>query len=150
MTLEQWFSEYGVSHQNKVNIKIHKVCVPLITWSLIGMLWTIPVPEFFFTLHLNWSYVFLLIASIFYFSLKNFRVFLAAFILLAPIILFLEVYWSVIGYKIFVYSVIIFVLAWIGQFIGHKIEGKKPSFFRDLQFLLIGPLWIFKDTFIFK
>ena len=35
----------------------------------------------------------------------------------------------------------LFVLAWIGQFYGHKIEGKKPSFFKDLQFLLIGPVW---------
>ena len=39
---------------------------------------------------------------------------------------------------------VIFVLAWIGQFIGHKIEGKKPSFFKDLQFLLVGPLWVLK------
>ena len=36
----------------------------------------------------------------------------------------------------------IFVIAWIGQFLGHKIEGKKPAFFKDLQFLLIGPLWL--------
>ena len=34
------------------------------------------------------------------------------------------------------------MLAWIGQFIGHKIEGEKPSFFEDLQFLLIGPAWL--------
>ena len=39
-------------------------------------------------------------------------------------------------------SLIIFVIAWIGQFIGHKIEGKKPSFFEDIQFLLIGPAWL--------
>ena len=39
-------------------------------------------------------------------------------------------------------SLIIFIIAWIGQFIGHKIEGKKPSFFQDIQFLLIGPAWL--------
>ena len=39
-------------------------------------------------------------------------------------------------------SIAIFVLAWIGQFIGHKIEGKKPSFLDDLRFLLIGPLFV--------
>ena len=38
--------------------------------------------------------------------------------------------------------VTVFVIAWIGQFIGHKIEGKKPSFFKDLQFLLVGPMWL--------
>jgi uncharacterized membrane protein YGL010W len=42
----------------------------------------------------------------------------------------------------------IFVLAWIGQFYGHKVEGKKPSFFKDLQFLLIGPAWLMH--FVYK
>jgi uncharacterized membrane protein YGL010W len=36
----------------------------------------------------------------------------------------------------------------VGQFIGHKIEGKKPSFFKDILFLLIGPLWLL--SFIYK
>ena len=44
----------------------------------------------------------------------------------------------------------IFVLAWIGQFYGHKVEGKKPSFFKDLQFLLIGPLWTIKTILKLK
>jgi uncharacterized membrane protein YGL010W len=41
-------------------------------------------------------------------------------------------------------NIVIFVLAWIGQFVGHKIEGQKPSFLEDVQFLLIGPLWVVK------
>ena len=45
-------------------------------------------------------------------------------------------------------SLIVFVVAWIGQFIGHKIEGKKPSFFKDLQFLLVGPMWLMH--FVYK
>jgi len=45
---------------------------------------------------------------------------------------------------LFYTSIVIFVSAWIGQFYGHKLEGKKPSFFKDLQFLLIGPAWVFK------
>jgi uncharacterized membrane protein YGL010W len=39
-------------------------------------------------------------------------------------------------------AVIVFVLAWIGQFIGHLIEGKKPSFFEDVKFLMVGPAWL--------
>jgi uncharacterized membrane protein YGL010W len=42
----------------------------------------------------------------------------------------------------------LFIVAWIFQFIGHKIEGKKPSFFKDLQFLLIGPAWLL--SFIYQ
>ena len=44
--------------------------------------------------------------------------------------------------------VVVFIIAWIGQFVGHKIEGKKQSFFEDLQFLLIGPAWLL--SFIYK
>jgi len=39
-------------------------------------------------------------------------------------------------------SLIVFVVMWVFQFIGHHIEGKKPSFFKDIQFLLIGPMWL--------
>ena len=45
----------------------------------------------------------------------------------------------------FKFYFVVFVVTWIGQFVGHKIEGKKPSFFEDLQFLLIGPAWVVKN-----
>jgi uncharacterized membrane protein YGL010W len=46
------------------------------------------------------------------------------------------------GWALFWSGVAVFVLAWIGQFIGHEIEGKRPSFLTDLTYLLIGPLWV--------
>ena len=60
-------------------------------------------------------------------------------VLLVLGVLALEKYLS---YPLWETSLIIFIVSWIGQFIGHKIEGKKPSFFQDIQFLLIGPLWL--------
>lgn len=48
---------------------------------------------------------------------------------------------------IFRLSLLIFVVAWIGQFVGHHIEGKKPSFVEDLQFLAVGPLWTLASAF---
>ena len=51
-------------------------------------------------------------------------------------------------YQLLVFYVTTFIFAWIGQFIGHKIEGKKPSFFEDIQFLLIGPAWLL--SFVYK
>jgi uncharacterized membrane protein YGL010W len=50
--------------------------------------------------------------------------------------------------KLWLFSIIVFVVAWIGQFYGHKIEGKKPSFLKDIQFLMIGPAWLM--SFIYK
>lgn len=81
------------------------------------------------------------IALLYYFSLSW-----RTGLIMVFIILFLEhlVYYVNIHaqQKSWMVFVGIFVLAWIGQFYGHKIEGKKPSFLKDLQFLLIGPIWL--------
>ncbi len=146
-TIEQWFDEYGVSHKNPTNVKIHKVCVPLITWSLLGMMWMIPVPEVMKSMHLNFTYVFMIVAYAFYFSLKSPKLILAMTILVAPIIVLFEIYGAQLGMNLLWGSIIVFVVSWIGQFIGHKIEGVKPSFFEDVQFLLIGPGWCLNDLF---
>jgi len=142
--LASWIEEYGSSHKNKTNQIIHKICVPLIYFSVVGILWSIPLP-----LSLRWQFVDSLLwpAAIpilmFYFLLgiKSFLLMLLYTGACIGLILAMKNYQLNIILEL---SLIIFVLAWIMQFIGHKIEGKKPSFFKDLLFLLIGPLWVFK------
>ena len=131
-TIEQWFDEYGESHQNPLNKLAHWICVPLITFSVLGILWA---------LHPVVAMVTVGLALVFY-ALLSWQ--LAAVMLVQSLLmlwilsLLPQVFWP---------SVIIFVLAWIGQFIGHHVEGKKPSFFKDLQFLLIGPAWLLGFVF---
>lgn len=133
-TLNQWLDAYGVSHQNPTNKLIHKICVPAIMFSLLGLLWAIPTPAFMINISpwFNWAFVFVLVCLIFYLTL-DFKMFLGMLGLCALMTPFLKMLaaspYLVSG------SVAIFVIAWIGQFIGHKIEGKKPSFFEDLLFL---------------
>ena len=134
--LSHYIEEYSFSHQNKFNILIHKFCVPLIMFSLLGIMKAFPVPADW-PLWLDWSLIFIIFSFGYYSFLKNIRVILALLLLIIPMIAILEF----LRPKFFILSVIIFVLAWIGQFIGHKIEGKKPSFFQDLFFLFIGPIW---------
>lgn len=137
-TADQWFEEYAQSHQNPTNKTIHWICVPLIFWSILGLFYVIPVPDSL--PWFNWSYVLILVSLLFYLRLSlNLFVGIVLFTLVCLLILYLL---DQSGYPIFYIAISIFVLAWIGQFIGHKIEGKKPSFFKDLQFLLIGPAWL--------
>lgn len=136
MKLADYINEYSESHQNKTNILIHKICVPLIMFSLLGILKALPVPVSW-PLWLDWSLVFVVLALIYYSLFKNIRVIAAVLVMVIPMLLILE--W--LRPRFFLLSVGIFIVAWIGQFIGHKIEGKKPSFFKDLFFLLIGPVW---------
>jgi uncharacterized membrane protein YGL010W len=134
--LELLLSEYADSHQNPANQAIHKICVPLIEWSLLGVLFSLPRPEVFGAL--NWAHVLAVFGLGYYLKFKNPRPIIASLILMAP-------FWIYISFRpphLLETSLVVFVLAWIGQFYGHKLEGKKPSFFRDVFFLLIGPLWV--------
>jgi len=149
-TLDQWFDEYAVSHQNPTNKKIHYLCVPAIFFSIIGLLMSIPaqfvenILPFDNPLIENWATVTLIFVLLFYLRLSV--------ITTIKVLLFASLcVWAnqLIGKYISLplFSLIVFVIAWIGQFYGHKLEGKKPSFLKDLQFLLIGPAWVFENMF---
>lgn len=141
-TVADWLGEYGESHADPKNKLLHWICVPLIVLALMGLLWSIPTPDVFDAASpwLNWATLTAALALPYYASLSP-R--LAIGIALAFVALFAIV--NALGdlaWPLWMTSLAIFVAAWIGQFIGHAIEGKRPSFFKDVQFLLIGPLWL--------
>lgn len=125
-TITEWLDEYSDSHQNPTNKTLHWICVPTILFSIIGIL-----AHFSALL----TTLLLVLTLIFYARLD-----LVLAVAMAALLLVMS--WLIIFLPFGKgFYIALFVLAWIGQFYGHKIEGKKPSFFKDLQFLLIGPLW---------
>lgn len=144
-TAKNWFDEYAISHQNETNQLVHYICVPLIFFSVIGLLMSIPTSFLEKTFGLynplleNWATVVGVIISIFYLRLGFWYFLEMIFVILLSIV---GNFWLGNSVNLLYASLIIFVLAWVGQFWGHKVEGKKPSFAKDLQFLLIGPLWV--------
>jgi uncharacterized membrane protein YGL010W len=140
-SIQSWLDEYGESHRNPLNKRLHWVCVPLIVLSVIGLLWSIPVPAAWAThSHFNWGIVLIALALIYYYVLA-WRLALGMTLVMLVMIAVVQAA-SQLSIALWLLSLTIFVIAWIGQFIGHKVEGKKPSFFKDIQFLLIGPLWL--------
>ncbi|HEX7964494.1 MAG TPA: Mpo1-like protein [Gammaproteobacteria bacterium] len=144
---ESWFNEYGESHRNPVNKRVHWVCVPLIMLSVLGMLWSAPRPAAFAAVspYLNWATL-LILASLLYYFLLSVRLGAGMLLVSFGMVLVLGLL-ARLPWPLFWTSVAIFVAAWVGQFVGHKIEGRKPSFFKDLQFLLIGPVWLLADLY---
>ncbi|MDY7548092.1 DUF962 domain-containing protein [Glaciimonas sp. Gout2] len=120
---------YAESHRNHTNEIIHCICVPAIVFALLGLLWA---------LHPFVATIAAIAALIYYGSLS--LSFAAGMVLMVALMLLILD--SIPGNWVLPLSVAVFVAAWIGQFIGHHIEGKKPSFFDDLRFLLIGPLFV--------
>jgi uncharacterized membrane protein YGL010W len=144
--ISYYLGEYAVSHQNPTNKIIHIICVPLIVMSVIGLLMCLGSFSIM-GVSIDWALLVIILALIYYarLSLKYFALMLAFLLILYIINILISV-----DYNLLVFSSSLFILSWIAQFIGHKIEGKKPSFFQDLLFLLIGPLWVFKFIFRLK
>ncbi len=143
--LERYYVEYSSSHKNPSNKMIHLVAVPLIFFSVLGMLIAIPTPSWFL-FGFDWSSFFIFGALTFYYSFRNSRLMFVVilYVLVQLIIL------NIMKPHLFVPCLVIFILSWIAQFYGHHIEGKKPAFFRDLFFLLIGPLWVLRTAKLLK
>ncbi len=142
--IDKLLNEYGESHQNPTNKLVHWICVPVIFWTVTGLLWSIQFPWNIpgTEVPLNAAILALAGALIYYLTLSIPLSF--GLLLYATGCLFLSyiIDTHIWPGKVWLVALIAFVLAWIGQFWGHKIEGKKPSFLKDLQFLLIGPAWL--------
>lgn len=145
---ESLLEAYGVSHQNKTNKSIHWICVPAIFFSIVGLISIIPFPwdlTLAMGMELNWAFVALALVLIYYVSLSvSISIGMTLFSFLC---IYLCAYLNAYEYPLWIYLGI-FAVSWVFQFIGHHIEGKKPSFLQDIQFLLIGPAWLMH--FIFK
>jgi uncharacterized membrane protein YGL010W len=126
-------AHYGESHRNPTNEAIHCVAIPLIMLSLLGLL---------SALHPWVAYAFVAASLVYYARLSV--VFLLSMAVLSAIGLVLV---HAMGPNVLPISLAIFVLAWIAQFVGHRIEGRKPSFFEDLQYLWVGPLFVLSLLF---
>lgn len=147
-TISQWLDEYGESHQDETNKLIHWICVPTIFFTIVGLFYCIKLPvQLTPALQLNVAMILILLVTAYYFSLsKTIWIGMLLFgIVCLAICYWIEMYTSA---PLWLVCVILFVLAWMGQFYGHKVEGKKPSFLKDIQFLMIGPMWLM--SFIYK
>ncbi|MEM6380820.1 MAG: Mpo1-like protein [Bacteroidota bacterium] len=147
--IEWYLAKYGESHQNAINKLIHWFCIPAIMFSLFGLLYAVPFPGGR-DLLTNWATAFMAAALIYYFRL-SFVMFLSFIVVGGLMVYGNHMIYQIVGQdpgQLAIVSLVIFVIAWIVQFVGHKIEGKKPSFLEDVQFLLVGPMWLL--SFIYK
>ena len=131
--VDQLLAHYAQSHTHPGNELIHFIAIPLIILSLVGLM---------YVGHPLLAYAFIAASMVYYARLS-----LVFFVtMLAGSALMLALVYAMGGQRL-VLCVGIFVVAWIFQFIGHKLEGKKPSFFEDIQYLWVGPLFVLSRLF---
>lgn len=144
--IDRWFASYSGDHRNVTNQAIHVFAVPAIVWSVIALLWCIPVPGTLFKPGM-WAVLALFAAWLFYYRASR-RLglgMLALFAALSVLTWWLHLRLGTHG--LLWLAIAVFVVAWIAQFVGHRIEGRKPSFLTDLVYLLIGPAWVLSKLY---
>ncbi len=140
-TAEMWLAEYGESHQNPTNKRFHWICVPAIMLSLLALLSLVrtPLPGID-------AAVVLVVGATAYYAVLSIPLAVGMAVIGGLMLAVIPVLDAMPG-PLWLTALAIFAAAWVGQFIGHKIEGKKPSFFQDIQFLLIGPMWLLSHMY---
>lgn len=147
-TVHDWLAEYGDSHRHPTNELLHWLCVPVIVLCVLGFLWAIPVPTALAATSplLNWATL-VIAAGLVYYAALSPRLALGMLPVMCVLVLVL-LRLDTLATPLWLLCLVAFVVAWIGQFVGHAIEGKRPSFFKDVQFLMIGPLWLL--SFVYR
>ena len=143
-TATEWFDLYAESHQNPRNKAIHWVAIPAILVASLGLVQAIPHP-FGTVPGLHWASLGWVLCLVFYARLSP-TILVGMAVLGAAGIAWNSVLVAA-GLPLATISATVFFVAWAAQFYGHKIEGKKPSFFQDLQFLLVGPAWLLQFVY---
>ncbi len=138
----QLLAEYSADHQNPFNRRMHSICVPLIAIALIALLWSIPFPDAWVAAApwLNFGTLALAGLCVYYLALAP-RLGVGM-LLVALAVVPLVAATDQLAVPLWLTALLVFTVGWIGQFVGHYVEGRRPSFFRDVRFLLIGPLWV--------
>ena len=139
--MQDWFDAYGESHRNSTNKLIHWICVPTIFFSILGLLFLVRTPA----LPVVGEHAVLAVVSVLvllFYLRRSKGIFVGMLLWLAFCWWLAFTLESILPMPFWAFCMLIFAAAWIGQFIGHRIEGKKPSFFEDVQFLMIGPAWL--------
>jgi uncharacterized membrane protein YGL010W len=139
--IDRYFASYSGDHQNSVNQRIHYVAVPAIFWSVVALLWCIPVYATLLRTGI-WAALAMFGAWMFYNRLsRRLGLGMLAFLFFCGCLCrLLEARTGLQG--VLATGISVFVVGWIAQFIGHRIEGRKPSFLTDLVYLLFGPAWV--------
>ena len=132
--LAKLLSSYSENHQNPINELIHIFAIPLIMFSIVGLVSA-----------LNFFLEIVLVVIVFFYYLKLSKI--AAILMLGWLVAYLVLVHLLEPY-ILAISVTLFTIGWLMQFIGHSIEGKRPSFFEDLRHFLIGPLFVLHKIFL--
>ena len=139
-TIDRWFAAYSADHQDARNQLLHVICVPAIVWSVMALLYAIPLGDALPVGGVAWIAA---IATIAFWLRLSVSLGLGAALCMLASLIITEYVHAEFGVMTLAWSAVaVFVVAWIGQFIGHAYEGKRPSFFTDLVYLLIGPIWV--------
>ncbi len=141
-TLTQHLSQYASYHRDRRNIATHFIGIPMIV-AAIGLLLAQPLPM---TGGLSAGMLVALGATGFYLRLDKAYGALLGAMLLGGMVFAQQWAAHASTSQWLCWSLGLFAVGWVIQFVGHYFEGRKPAFVDDAIGLLIGPLFVLAEA----
>lgn len=137
-TIESMFADYAEHHQTRGNKACHRLGIPMIAFSLLGLLARVGL-DVESRIPLDLGTLLIAAAGVFYLALE--------WKLAIPMVVVSTLFY--VGARPLPLALLwaLFIAGWILQFVGHSVyEKRQPAFFNNLVHLLVGPLWILNDA----
>lgn len=139
--VDRLLDNYSEDHRHPTNQAIHWLAVPLIVWSVVAAVFVIPVPAAIGRPGL-WAALAMVGAIAWYLRLSRTLAYTLTVVFIAMLASTWWLYGAIGATNLLITAIAVFISAWAIQFIGHQIEGRRPSFLTDLVYLLVGPMWL--------
>ncbi len=139
---EQWLDEYSKTRPGYRLTPLKWLSVALLVTGIVCLLWTLPTPPAFEPSAgvLNWGTLFVMAAIVYYFIVS---IPLAVGALPFVFGVVAAVAWlDRLATPLWAVGMTLAGLGLIGQVLEHLGNGKLPPFVRELQLLMIAPLWL--------
>ncbi len=139
-------NQYDIFHQKPVNRIFNYICIPVIMFSVLGFIWSLPFPQLKFlgvyNGYLNWASFVIAFSIYYYMRLSPIMSYILLLFVFAITFGITQLQAVDKGYLLPQVCIFLFVTANVIQFVGYRIEGKKPTFSDEFKFILTAPLWL--------
>jgi uncharacterized membrane protein YGL010W len=144
---DSWLEAYNEGHTVLANKALHWLCAPVLAASVVGVLWSLPVPEAFSGASkvFNWGTLSVMTVVVYYFIL-SIRLALGILPFVFGVVLGIAEL-DTLDTPLWLVSSAGIGIAGLGQLIGHLIEGGNASLMRDIHYVAIAPLWMLASVY---
>ena len=145
--MDKWLSDFDANHRNIINASIYWPSTLLLLIGIVCLFSCLPIPHEFIEISpiLNWGSLLLLVAIVYYCIISiPLAIGMLPFI---SIIFVLQVYLQNMTEYALIISILLTIASVVGICTGYYKEERLKLVLKDIQLVIIAPLWLLSLTY---